>query len=193
MRRASGPISRLVRGAASSVVASCRVNPLFAFALVGVVPALGVLRLDRRVMLKRLRANAQATRTAIADEVAILKSLEAGSPAALQLNAVVEQRLNGYLGLTIQRPKLIRPLLFAVLCATCTALVGLEFARSNSTLDHVVYAAGMGFFATMSVGVFISVFRVMRRYRSRSVSGQGEVLPEASTEPEVEEVAPEHG
>ena len=117
----------------------------------------------------------------------ILKELPADSPAAAQLDAVIQLRLNGYLG----RPplRLGNAAVFVLLLGAAVTWMALELGSAKTTGDFAVYGAGAGFFGGMLLQVGLSVATVYSQHR-RATAGEAAASaakPETEPEPEPEQ------
>lgn len=146
--------------------------------LVGLMAALWTVALDRRSRARKAVAAAARMRSAIAADMDILKQLPPDSPAAAQLNAVLEQRLKAYLG----RPPLRLGNAAVVLTVLAAAVVWMAWSLANAAApgDYAVYGSGMGFFGGMLVQVALSVLLVWLSSRRNTAA---EASPAANGEP----------
>ena len=110
--------------------------------LVGVVASLWVASLDRRSRARKAVAAAARTRAAIAADMQIHKELPADSPAAAQLDAVIQLRLNGYLGPPPLR--LGNAAVFLLLLGAAVTWMVLELGSAKTTGTSRSTAPGWG-------------------------------------------------
>ncbi len=141
---------------------------MLVFAAVGALAAVLFSTLDRRQTIKRQHRSLNATRAAIVDESAILNTLNPESEAASALQAVVQTRVNSYLGLKPKRPKLTTPIFFMVIFAAFGIATATAVARSTTDQDIAVYSAFCGLTSTMSLLVAVSIARALHQWRRRA-------------------------
>ena len=147
---------------------SFSVSTVLVFAAIGAFPAVLFSGLDRRVAIKRAERALTVNRAALVDESAILDTLDPNSEAAVALRRVIEIRVNSYLGLNTRRPKLLAAILWAVVFAIGASFMASVLSRATTPPDVAVDAAFLGFSATMSALVTLSILGALWKWKRQS-------------------------